>query len=177
MDTNTASDIDRIEVMTIDGVKTTLAEYADDVKLIVNVASRCGFTPQYDGLEHLQKTYGDRGFTVLGFPSNQFLQELGSSDKIKAFCDRTYGVTFPMFETVRVNGRHQHPLFAILTQVEDAGGHAGKVRWNFEKFLVTPDGAMRRFRSSTEPESPEITGAIEAALSHSPAAKGRKTAS
>jgi glutathione peroxidase len=101
---------------------------------------------------------------VLGFPSNQFLQELGSAEKIKDFCERTYGVTFPMFETIRVNGRRQHPLFALLTEAPDSGGHAGKVRWNFEKFLVTPDGTMRRFRSNVEPDSEAITGAIEHAL-------------
>ncbi len=170
MSTATVVNLDDIEVTTIDGEKTSMGKYAGDVKLIVNVASRCGFTPQYEGLERLQKEYGDRGFTVLGFPSNQFFQELGSAEKIKDFCDRTYGVTFPMFETVRVNGRHSHPLFAELTKAADANGHAGKVRWNFEKFLVARDGTIRRFRTAVEPDSSTITGAIEEALSVPPSA-------
>jgi glutathione peroxidase len=158
--------IDDIAVTTIDGKATTLAEFAGDVKLIVNVASRCGYTPQYKALERLHETYRERGFTVLGFPSNQFLQELGSSDAIQDFCEMTYGVTFPMFETVRVNGRHAHPLFRELTKAEDPEGKAGRVRWNFEKFLVTPDGAVRRFRTKTEPDAPEIVALIEGSLPH-----------
>jgi glutathione peroxidase len=153
-----------IDVTTIEGEKTTLGTYAGDVKLIVNVASRCGFTPQYETLERLYETYGSRGFTVLGFPTNQFLQELGSSEKIKDFCDAQYGVTFPMFETVHVNGRHAHPLFKELTKAPDASGKAGRVRWNFEKFLVTPDGAVHRFRTKVEPDAPEIVTLIEATL-------------
>jgi glutathione peroxidase len=153
-----------IEVTTINGEKTTLAHLASRVTLIVNVASRCGFTPQYKALERLYETYGDRGFTVLGFPTNQFLQELGSSEKIKDFCDAQYGVTFPMFETVQVNGRHAHPLFKELTKAPDASGKAGRVRWNFEKFLVTSDGVVHRFRTKVEPDAPEIIALIEAAL-------------
>jgi len=153
-----------IDVTTIDGEKATVGRYAGRVMMIVNVASRCGFTPQYEALERLYETYGTRGFTVLGFPTNQFLQELGSSTKIKSFCDATYGVTFPMFETVRVNGRHAHPLFQELTKAHDAAGDAGRVRWNFEKFLVTPDGRVRRFRSKVEPDDPEIVALIEKAL-------------
>ncbi len=156
--------INDIEVTTIDGERTTLAPYAGDVKLIVNVASRCGYTPQYKALERLYETYRDRGFTVLGFPSNQFLQELGSSDAIQDFCETTYGVTFPMFETVRVNGRHAHPLFAQLTKTPDSDGKAGRVRWNFEKFLVTPDGAVHRFRTKVEPDDAAIIALIEASL-------------
>jgi glutathione peroxidase len=143
------------------GESTSLASYADKVKLIVNVASRCGLTPQYEKLEQMQKAYGDRGFTVLGFPSNQFLQELGSSEAIQEFCSTTYGVTFPMFETVRVNGRSQHPLYAELTKTADAEGNAGKVKWNFEKFLVTPAGDVHRFRSKVEPDIAEILDLIE----------------
>jgi glutathione peroxidase len=153
-----------IPLVTIDGESTSLAQFADKVKLIVNVASRCGLTPQYKKLEELQRTYGDRGFTVLGFPSNQFLQELSSTEAIKEFCSTTYSVTFPMFEKVRVNGRNQHPLYAELTQTPDAEGKAGKVKWNFEKFVVTPDGAVYRFRPKVQPDAPEIVDLIEASL-------------
>jgi glutathione peroxidase len=153
-----------IPVTTIDGETTTLAPYADQVKLIVNVASRCGLAPQYEKLEQLQRTYGERGFTVLGFPSNQFLQELGENDKIKEYCSTTWGVTFPMFDRVKVNGRNQHPLYAELTKTPDAAGKAGKVKWNFEKFLVAPDGQVLRFRPTVEPDAPEIVQAIEAHL-------------
>ena len=153
-----------IPLVTIDGEPTSLAPYADKVKLIVNVASRCGLSPQYKKLEDLQKTYGDRGFTVLGFPSNQFLQELGSSQAIKEFCSTTYGVTFPMFEKIRVNGRSRHPLYSELTRTPDANSKAGKVRWNFEKFVVTPAGEVHRFRPTVEPDAPEILDLIEASL-------------
>jgi len=153
-----------IPLVTIDGEPTSLAPFADKVKLIVNVASRCGLTPQYTKLEELQKAYGDRGFTVLGFPSNQFLQELGSSEAISEFCSTTYGVTFPMFEKVKVNGRSQHPLYAELTKTEDANGKAGKVKWNFEKFVVTPAGEVHRFRPTVQPDAPEIVALIEASL-------------
>ena len=153
-----------IPITTIDGETTTLAGYADKVMLIVNVASRCGLAPQYTKLEELQKTYGHRGFTVLGFPSNQFLQELGSADAIKTFCSMTYGVTFPMFEKVRVNGRAQHPLYTELVKSKDASGKAGRIRWNFEKFVLTPAGGIHRFRPTTEPDSPQIVDLIEASL-------------
>jgi glutathione peroxidase len=153
-----------IPLTTIDGEPTTLGTYSDKVKLIVNVASRCGLAPQYTKLEELQKTYGDRGFTVLGFPSNQFLQELSSEEAIKEFCSLTYGVTFPMFAKIKVNGRSRHPLYAELTKTPDADGKAGRVQWNFEKFLVTPAGEVHRFRPKTEPDAPEIVGLIEAAL-------------
>ena len=156
--------IDDIALKTIDGRDTNLGEYAGKVKLIVNVASRCGLTPQYEQLEALQKTYADRGFTVLGFPSNQFMQEMGSEEKIAEYCSTTWGVTFPMFEKVKVNGRSQHPLYAELTKAEDAEGKAGKVTWNFEKFLVTADGQVHRFRPKMLPDDPQIIEAIEAAL-------------
>lgn len=155
--------IDDIPLVTIDGAPTTLAAYPG-TKLIVNVASRCGYTPQYAGLERLYETYRDRGFTVLGFPSNQFLQELGSEGSIKEFCSLNYGVTFPMFAKVRVNGRSRHPLYAELVRVPDGEGKAGKVAWNFEKFLVTPDGAVHRFRTKVEPEDPRIVKLIEESL-------------
>ncbi|MCU1545341.1 MAG: glutathione peroxidase [Homoserinimonas sp.] len=157
-------DVNTIAVTTIDGVETTLAEYDAQVKLVVNVASRCGLAPQYEKLEQLQKTYARRGFTVLGFPSNQFLQELSAQEAIKMYCSTTWGVTFPLFEKVKVNGRSRHPLYEELTKVPDAAGKAGKVRWNFEKFLIAPNGQVHRFRSTTEPDAPEIIALIEAAL-------------
>jgi glutathione peroxidase len=153
-----------IPIVTLDGRPTSLAQYADKVKLIVNVASRCGLTPQYEKLEELQKKYGDRGFTVLGFPSNQFLQELGSSEAIAEFCSTTYGVTFPIFEKIRVNGRNQHPLYTELTKTPDAAGQAGKIKWNFEKFVVTPSGEVHRFRPKVEPDDPQILELIETSL-------------
>jgi len=156
--------ISEIPLTTIDGSTTSLAEYDDKVILIVNVASRCGLAPQYEKLEELQKTYGDRGFTVLGFPSNQFLQELGSTDAIKEYCSLTWGVTFPMFDKVKVNGKNAHPLYQELVKTPDAAGKAGKVKWNFEKFVLTPDGEVHRFRPNTEPDAPEIVSLIEKSL-------------
>jgi glutathione peroxidase len=153
-----------IPLATIDGEETSLAEFADEAVLIVNVASRCGFSPQYEKLEWLQGTYGDRGFDVLGFPSNQFRQELGSEEAIKEYCSTTWGVTFPMFQRVTLNGDSQHPLFAELIKAADAKGKAGKVRWNFEKFLVSPSDEVTRFRTQVEPDSAEMLAAIEAAL-------------
>lgn len=153
-----------IPLTTIDGETTTLAAWNGKVILIVNVASRCGLAPQYEKLEALHKTYGPRGFTVLGFPSNQFLQELGSTDAIKDYCSLTWGVTFPMFEKVKVNGRSQHPLYAELTKAPDAGGKAGKVKWNFEKFVITPNGAIHRFRPTVEPDDTAIIEIIESSL-------------
>ncbi len=153
-----------IPLTTIDGAATSLSEYRDKVLLIVNVASRCGLSPQYEKLEELQKTYGDRGFTVLGFPSNQFLQELSDTDDIKEYCSLTWGVTFPMFDKVKVNGRNAHPLYKELKQTPDAAGKAGKVQWNFEKFVVTPDGSVHRFRPKTEPDDPAIVDLITQSL-------------
>jgi glutathione peroxidase len=155
--------LESIPLTTIDGRSATLAEYAP-VRLVVNVASRCGLAPQYEKLEALQRKYGSRGFTVLGFPSNQFLQELGDTEKIQEYCSTTWGVTFPMFDKVKVNGKGAHPLYQQLTQAPDATGRAGRVKWNFEKFLVTADGAVQRFRPTTEPDDPAIVTAIEAAL-------------
>ncbi|MFD6134614.1 glutathione peroxidase [Isoptericola sp. NPDC060257] len=148
----------------MDGTTTTLAEHRDDVVLVVNVASRCGLTPQYEALEQLQKTYGDRGFTVIGFPSNQFLQELSTDEKIAEFCSTTYGVTFPVVSKVRVNGRHTHPLYAELKKTADDGGHDGRIRWNFEKFVVLPGGDVHRFSPQTVPDSPEIVDLVEKSL-------------
>jgi len=159
-----------IPLTTIDGTTTTLAELGDTAVMVVNVASRCGLTPQYEKLEQLQKQYEDRGFTVLGFPCNQFMgQEPGSAEEIKEFCSTTYGVTFPLMEKTHVNGRHKHPLYAELTQVPDAGGRAGKVEWNFEKFLIAADGTVSRFRPSTQPDDPAVIEAIEKALPARPA--------
>jgi glutathione peroxidase len=153
-----------IPLVTIDGATTSMAEYDGKVKLIVNVASRCGLAGQYEGLERLHEKYADRGFTVLGFPSNQFLQELSSDDAIKEYCSTTWGVTFPMFEKVRVNGRSRHPLYAELTKTADESGKAGRVAWNFEKFLVTAAGDVQRFRPTVQPEDERIVTAIEDAL-------------
>jgi glutathione peroxidase len=156
--------LDDIALTTLRGEETTFGKFSDKVVLVVNVASRCGLAPQYEKLEALQKTYGERGFTVIGFPSNQFLQELGTADKIEEYCSATWGVTFPMMEKIKVNGRSEHPLYTELKKTPDEAGKAGRVSWNFEKFLVTPDGTVRRFRPKTEPDAPEIVSAIESAL-------------
>ena len=133
---------------------------------MVNVASKCGLTPQYEGLERLQKTYADRGFSVVGFPSNQFMgQEPGTPEEIQQFCSTTYGVTFPLFEKIDVNGDDRSPIYAELTETKDAEGNAGDITWNFEKFLVSGTGeVIGRFRPQVEPEDPAIVDAIEAAL-------------
>ena len=153
-----------IPLTTLDGRASSLAQHKGEVLLVVNVASKCGFTPQYAGLEALHRQFADRGFAVLGFPCNQFLfQEPGGADKIAQFCSSTYGVTFPMFEKVAVKGRKQHPLYAALTQAVDADGKAGAVKWNFEKFLVSREGSViGRYRTKVTPE--QIAGAVEAAL-------------
>jgi glutathione peroxidase len=155
-----------IPLTTLDGKPANLGEHSGEVMLAVNVASKCGFTPQYEALQQLQETYADKGFTVLGFPCNQFLfQESGDADKIASFCSMTYGVTFPMFEKLKVKGGGQHPLYAELTQTPDAKGKAGNVKWNFEKFLINRDGeVIGRFRSKVKPDDPEVVSAIEAAL-------------
>ncbi|MGW3044052.1 glutathione peroxidase [Kitasatospora sp. NPDC001159] len=155
-----------IPLHTLAGEAASLAGYKGKALLIVNVASKCGLTPQYTGLENLQKRYAGRGFTVLGFPCNQFAgQEPGSADEIQSFCSTTYGVTFPLFEKIDVNGDGRHPLYQRLTQVADAEGQAGDVSWNFEKFLISPDGTVvARLRPRVEPESDELIAAIEAVL-------------
>lgn len=158
------TDIFHIPVVTLKGESTTLSDYRGNVLLIVNVASRCGLSPQYAELEQLQKSYGPRGFTVLGFPSNQFFQELGQTEAIAEYCSTTWGVTFPMFDKIKVNGRNRHPLYAELTKAKDSSGSAGNVRWNFEKFLVLPDGTVRRFRPTVVPSDPAIVSVIEANL-------------
>jgi glutathione peroxidase len=154
-------------VATLQGGETTLgALTGGNAALVVNVASRCGLTPQYTQLEALQEEYGPRGFTVVGVPCNQFMgQEPGTAEEIAEFCSATYGVTFPMTEKVEVNGPGAHPLYQRLTDVPDAGGEAGDVQWNFEKFLIGPDGEVAgRFRPRTLPDAPEVRAAIEALL-------------
>ncbi|MFI8168045.1 glutathione peroxidase [Streptomyces sp. NPDC086081] len=155
-----------VEIGSLQGGPADLSQYAGTVVLVVNVASKCGLTPQYAGLEKLQERYAGRGFTVLGVPCNQFLgQEPGSSEEIAEFCSATYGVTFPMTEKVEVNGENRHPLYDRLTGFADAEGHSGDIRWNFEKFLIGRDGrVVGRFSPQTEPESAEVVAAIEAQL-------------
>lgn len=144
----------QVAVRTLAGERTTLADHENTVLLIVNVASRCGYTPQYRGLERLHRTFSGRGFAVLGFPCNQFdEEEPGTSDEIGQFCSRTYGVTFPLFEKIVVNGEGRHPIYRELTRHPDTTGTAGDVEWNFEKYLVAPRAAsITRFRPDTEPE-------------------------
>jgi glutathione peroxidase len=150
----------------LDGAALDAAELDGRAVLVVNVASRCGLTPQYTGLERLQERYGERGFTVLGVPCNQFgEQEPGSAEEIQTFCSTTYGVSFPMTEKLDVNGPGRHALYDALNATADQAGEAGDVQWNFEKFLVSPDGhPVARFRPTVEPESDELTAAIEAEL-------------
>lgn len=156
-----------IELNTLDGRSTTLRELADRATLVVNVASKCGLTPQYTALEKLAQDYRDRGLTVVGVPCNQFMgQEPGTAEEIQTFCSTTYGVTFPLLAKTDVNGPARHPLYAELTQAPDNSGEAGDVQWNFEKFLVDADGVVvNRFRPRTEPDAPEVIEAIEAVLS------------
>ncbi len=156
-----------IELKTLSGEPATLGDYAGSAILVVNVASQCGLTPQYTSLQRLQDRFGGRGFTVAGFPCNQFgAQEPGTADEIGEFCSVNYGVTFPMFAKIDVNGAGRHPLYAELEQTPDAEGQAGDVQWNFEKFLIGKDGSvLARFRPMTEPEAPEVVDAIEASLS------------
>lgn len=155
-----------IPLRTLTGKPTTLGAWSGKAVLLVNVASKCGLTPQYEGLERLQNTYGERGFTVLGVPCNQFAgQEPGTAEEIQSFCSTTYGVSFPLLEKVDVNGEGRHPLYTELTKVADAEGAAGDVQWNFEKFLISPAGEpVARIRPRTEPEAPEVVAAIEAQL-------------
>jgi len=156
-------DLYDIPLETLAGEPTTLAPYRDRPVLIVNVASRCGLTPQYEQLEQLHEKYADQGFSVLGFPCNQFAgQEPGSAEEIAEFCSTTYGVTFPMFGKIDVNGAERHPVYAELVGTADAEGHSGDIRWNFEKFLVDRSGAVQRFAPQTAPV--ELVPAIEAAL-------------
>jgi glutathione peroxidase len=156
--------LETIPFQTMTGETRTLGDWPGQVRLVVNVASRCGLSPQYAKLEELQRRYGDRGFTVLGFPSNQFFQELSSNEDIAEYCSATWGVTFPILDKVRVNGRRAHPLFTALKRSPDSAGLAGPVVWNFEKFLVLPSGEVRRFRPPVEPDDPAVVAAIESGL-------------
>ncbi len=152
-------------INTLEGTPADLSDYEGKALLVVNVASKCGLTPQYEGLQKLHDEYAARGFEVLGFPCNQFMgQEPGTAEEIREFCDTSYHVTFPIFEKVDVNGDQQHPIFAELEQTADADGEAGDVKWNFEKFLVAPDGSVTRFRPQITPEDPALVAAIEAQL-------------
>jgi glutathione peroxidase len=150
----------------LDGADASLGDFAGKAILLVNVASNCDLTPQYTGLKRLQRRYAERGFTVAGFPCNQFGgQEPGTAEEIKTFCSVTYGITFPIFEKLDVNGADRHPLFAQLTEVPDADGAAGDIQWNFEKFLIDSAGTVvGRFRPEIEPEDPIVVSAIEAVL-------------
>lgn len=157
--------LNEIPLLTIDGEETTFGDVRSSATLVVNVASRCGYTPQYGGLEKLFEKYSGSGLTILGFPCNQFmLQEPGSAEQIKEFCSLNYGVTFPLFAKIKVNGKHTHPLYRQLKLVQDSSGEAGDVKWNFEKFLIQGDDSIRRFRSKIEPGSAELVSTIEKAL-------------
>ena len=150
----------------LNGAALESARFNGHAVLVVNVASRCGFTPQYEGLERLQKTYGDRGFSVIGFPSNQFMgQEPGTPEEIAQFCSATYGVTFPLMEKIDVNGEDRNPVYDELTKTADAEGYTGDIRWNFEKFLLDGEGnVVARFGPRTEPDDPQVVGAIKSLL-------------
>ncbi len=155
-----------ISIAGLDGSPDQLGAQRGKAALLVNVASKCGLTPQYEGLERIHEQYAARGFTVIGVPCNQFLeQEPGSAEEIQTFCSTTYGVTFPLTEKIEVNGDGRHPLYAALTTAADAEGVDGDIRWNFEKFLVSSDGeVLARFSPTVEPEAPELVSAIEGAL-------------
>ena len=155
-----------IPVRTLAGQDSSLGSQSGKTLLVVNVASQCGLTPQYTALEKLHEQFASRGFAVVGFPCNQFGgQEPGTAEEIAEFCSASYGVTFPMFEKIEVNGPDRHPIYAELTAAPDANGKAGDVQWNFEKFLLRPDGTVAaRFRPRTTPDSREVLVAIEANL-------------
>jgi|SRR5579863_7926252 len=154
-----------IPLTSLSGEPASLKEHEGRTVLIVNVASKCGLTPQYEGLEELHRTYSGRGFSVVGFPCNQFYgQEPGTNEEIAEFCTDTYDVTFPMFDKIEVNGEDRHPVYEILTATEGDDGHSGDVRWNFEKFLVSPDGTVQRFSPQVTPDDPALVAAIEALL-------------
>src|SRR5712671_3646421 len=162
--TSQAQSIDKIAVKDIDHKETTIGAYQGKVLLIVNVASKCGFTPQYTGLEALYEKYKDKGLVVLGFPCNQFgAQEPGTNEEIKQFCSSKYNVTFPLFDKIEVNGPNRHPLYVALAGKDSP--FPGDIKWNFTKFLIGRDGKiLKRFDSKVKPDSPEMIAAIEAAL-------------
>lgn len=154
------------EIKTLDGSPASLGDYKGKALLLVNVASKCGLTPQYEGLQKLHETYSDRGFAVLGFPCNQFMgQEPGSATEIREFCDTKYGVTFPLFEKIDVNGDDRHSLYQKLVDVADPDGYTGNIRWNFEKFVVSPEGEVAaRFNPKVAPDDAALVAAVEAQL-------------
>jgi glutathione peroxidase len=158
--------VTEIALTSLDGRPMSLADYTERAVLVVNVASKCGLTPQYSALQTLAQDYAERGLTVLGVPCNQFMgQEPGTAEEIQTFCSTTYGVTFPLLAKTDVNGPGRHPLYTELTKSPDAGGQAGDVQWNFEKFLIAPGGkVVNRFRPRTAPDAPEVVAAIEAVL-------------
>jgi glutathione peroxidase len=162
----TPSNLYDIPLRTLRGDETTLAEHKGKAVLLVNVASKCGLTPQYEGLEKLHEQYKDRGFTVIGVPCNQFgNQEPGSSEEIETFCSMTYGVTFPLLEKVDVNGDSRHPLYEALVDVPDNKGHTGDIQWNFEKFLISPEGeVVARFNPVVKPDDDQLVSTIEKTL-------------
>lgn len=163
---NSAGPVLDVEIGALQGGSANLSQYAGRAVLVVNVASKCGLTPQYAGLERLQERFGPRGFTVLGVPCNQFLgQEPGSAEEIAEFCSATYGVTFPMTEKTEVNGEDRHALYERLVGFPDGDGYSGDIRWNFEKFLIGRDGRIAaRFSPQTEPETAQVLEAVEKAL-------------
>ncbi|QKW07156.1 glutathione peroxidase [Streptomyces sp. NA04227] len=160
------NDVYDVEIGALGGGSAELGQYRGKAVLIVNVASQCGLTPQYEGLERLHARYAAQGFAVLGVPCNQFGgQEPGSAEEIATFCSTTYGVTFPLTEKIEVNGSGRHALYKDLVTVADGGGHTGDIRWNFEKFLIGPDGTVvARFAPQTEPDGPELLAAVEKSL-------------
>jgi len=155
-----------IPLKSLDGTPTSLGAHTERAVLVVNVASKCGLTPQYTALEELHKTYSGQGFSVVGFPCNQFGgQEPGTAEEIQSFCSTSYGVTFPLFEKIDVNGEQRSPVYAELTQTADAEGYTGDIRWNFEKFLLDGEGnVVARFGPRTEPDAPEVISAIKTLL-------------
>jgi len=165
MTDTTTVDIRSIPFRAADGTDSTLADLGDGPIMVVNVASKCGLTPQYEQLEQLQRTYGPRGLRIVGFPCNQFMgQEPSSMEEILDYCATTWGVSFPIMEKVRVNGSHAAPLYKALKRTPNVEGAKGPIMWNFEKFLLTPTGEVHRFRPQTRPDAPEIIEAIEASL-------------
>jgi glutathione peroxidase len=163
---DSTSSIYDVPLIALDGRRLDPELLRGRVTLVVNVASECGYTPQYAGLQRLYERYRERGLVVLGAPCNQFGdQEPGTAEQIAEFCSTVYSVTFPLTEKLAVNGRDRHPLYHRLAGIPDADGRAGDVRWNFEKFIVSPDGlAVDRFRSETEPDDPRLLAAIEGQL-------------
>jgi len=162
--TTAKNDIGGLTINLMDGTILSTNDLKGKVVLFVNVASKCGFTPQYEALEALHRKYGPRGLAIVGFPTDQFKQELGSDAAIEEFCRLTYDVSFPLSQKTLVNGKQRHPLFEVLTKAKDGLGLSGPVLWNFEKFLMLPSGEIRRYRSVTKPDDPAVVAIIEANL-------------